>query len=92
MAKKGGGGGFGLIMLVIVMGVVLMLVAKAWENVGSTVVDLDRAGNMVGPLDSHGQDDAAEEIRSGDLPRLSEMEQRTDAHATEVGNALEEID
>jgi hypothetical protein len=90
MAKKGGG--FGLIMLVIVMAVVLLLVAKTWKNVAPTVVDLDRANSMVGPLDSHGENDAAEEVRSGDLPRLSQMEQRTEEHAAEVGNALEQID
>jgi len=63
-----------------VLAVVLLLVARNWNQVGPEAL----------AVDAHGQPEAAEAIRSGDLPGLNEMRQRTDAHADEVEAVLEQ--
>jgi len=77
------GGSFGLVMLLVVMGIVLLLVAKNWQMIAGTIVP---GGN------SYGEVEAAEEVRSGELPNLEQTQSATDAHADAVGAALEEID
>lgn len=77
------GGSFGLVMLLIVMGIVLTLVAKNWQVIANTIVP---GGH------SHGEVEVAKEIESGELPDLKQTQAATDAHANDVGAALEEID
>lgn len=90
MAKKAVGG-FGIVILVIVMAVVLLLVAQSWKKVAPTAIEADRVAGGVA-LDAHGQDDAAAELRSGDLPKISDMAQETDAHTERVKEALAEAE
>ena len=77
------GGSFGLLALLIVMGIVLLLVAKNWQMIADTAMP---GGH------SHGEAEAGEEVKSGDLPNLEQTQAATDAHADDVGAALEEID
>jgi hypothetical protein len=80
-------GGFGVAVLVVVMATVLLLVAQAWKKVAPTAVEIKQLdGN--GAFDAHGQTDAAGEVRSGALPKLSDMERSTDAHTAEVAGAI----
>ena len=82
---------FGMILLMVVMVIVLMLVAQAWQKFGPAaiaVTDIDSAP----VVDDHGQTGAGEEIRSGRLPRLQETKEATDAHAEQVQEALNGIE
>jgi len=77
------GGSLGLLALLIAMGIVLLLVAKNWQVIANTVGPGGHA---------HGEAEAAEAVRSGDLPNLEQTQAATDAHADAVGAALEEIE
>ena len=77
-----------LVVLIVVMAVVLLLVAKAWQRFGPDAIAVTDPASA-GPTDDHGETGAAEELRSGDLPRLQEAQERTDAHAEQVQQALE---
>lgn len=78
-------GGFGLVMLVIVVAIVLLLTARAWNAVAPTAADVRDAGAPV-PADVRGE--ATTATRDGSLPRLDEVRQRTGAHAEDVADAL----
>ena len=73
-------------MLVVVMAVVLLMVAQAWKKVAPTAIDVNRAAE--GSYATHGQDGAAEQLRSGGLPRVTDMVGSTDAHSAQVQDAL----
>lgn len=77
-----------LLVLVVVMGAVLLLVAEAWKRFGPAAVAV-RDARASEPLDDHGQTQAGDELRSGRLPRLREAQERTDAHAGDVRQALD---
>lgn len=85
------GGGFGMVMLVIVLAVVLVLVAKHWKAVAPTAIQVTNPDAPV-VVDDHGQTEAGEAIRSGQLPDLNDMRQQTSAHADRLQDALEEIE
>lgn len=85
MAKQGGG--FGIVMLVVVVAIVLLLVAQAWRQIAPSAIDLDRA-TAGGPVHAHGEDAAARQLRSGELPKLADVTARTDAHSEQVRSAL----
>ena len=82
-------GGFGLVMLVIVVAVVLLLTARAWNAVAPTAADLREASAPV-PADVRGA--ATSATRDGSLPRLDDVRQRTGAHAEDLANALAETE
>jgi hypothetical protein len=89
------GGGFGIVILIVVVAIVLLLTAEAWKSVMPTarqIVDpkdpLER--DLVVP--DHGQEEAAEAVRSSDLPNLDDMRRNTSAHARQVQEALEQVD
>ena len=87
------GGGFGLLMLVIVLLVVMLLVAKNWQAVGPTAVQInDPELGVKVTVDDHGQTEAGEALRSGQLPDLNEMRQSTDEHAKQVQETMQQID
>jgi len=77
------GGSFGLLGLLIVMAIVLVLVAKNWEMLAST---------MSPGSNAHGEAEAAAEVQSGELPDLQQTRAATDDHTDEVNAALEQID
>lgn len=80
-----------MVLLVVVMAVVLVLVAQAWKKAAPTALDVGRATGA-GPLDSHGQDAAAAQIRSGDLPKLMDMQGSTEAHSAEVQSTMTDVE
>jgi hypothetical protein len=79
---RGKGSGFGLIMLLVVLAVILILVGRSWNSVAPEALSVA----------DHGQPEAAEAVRSGKLPDLKETRQRTEAHAQEVREILEETE
>jgi len=85
------GGGFGLLMLIVVVAIVLLLAARNWQAVAPTAAQVQSPGNAR-QVDDRGQVEAGEAIRSGQLPNLDEMRERTDAHADRIQNALDEIE
>ena len=82
-------GGFGLVMLVIVVAIVLLLTARAWNAVAPTAADLRDAA---APVPADVRDAATTATRDGSLPRLDDVRQRTGAHAEDVANALAQAD
>ena len=80
-----------MVMLLIVMAVVLMLVANAWKTMAPAALDTHDALNS-GPLATHGQTEAAQEIRKGALPGIRETQQETDRHTAEVEEAMASIE
>jgi len=75
-------------MFLVVMAIVLWLVAKRWQTVAPVVMDVQKSG-QAGAIPAHGQTEAAQEIRSGKLPRMDEMRTRTSDHGKQVQNALQ---
>jgi len=80
-----------MVMLLIVMAVVLMLVANAWRTMAPAALDTHDALNS-GPLATHGQTEAAQEIRKGGLPGVRETQQETNKHTADVEEALASIE
>ncbi len=80
-----------MVVLVIVMAVVLLLVAKSWKSVAPTAVQLTGEGPSA-PLETHGEGQAGEALRSGTLPNLNQMRSETSAHAEQLQQALVEIE
>lgn len=86
------GGAIGLIVLLVALVIVMLLVAQSWKSVAPEVIQItDTDGPDVNvQFSDHGQSQAGEALRRGDLPDLEEMQQRTDAHAQQVEDALAE--
>jgi hypothetical protein len=85
------GRGLGMVMLVVVMAIVLYLVARNWQAVAPTAMQVAKPGGR--PIvDAHGEEEAANEVRSRNLPDLKQMDRETDAHAADVKDALQEAD
>ena len=82
---------FGLIALLIVTAVVLVLVARSWRSVAPEALETSGAVQSQ-PLDAHGEQGAAQAIRSGELPRLDDARRETDEHSARVQEALDAIE
>jgi len=74
-----------------VLAVVLLLVARNWQSVAPTAIEVTSPELGAG-VDDHGETGAAAELRSGQLPNLGEMRDSTNAHAEELQQALEAIE
>ena len=86
------GGAIGLIVLLVALVIVMMLVARSWQSVAPQVIQIsDSEGPDVKvQFSDHGEAQAADALRDGDLPGLREMQQQTDAHTRQVADALAE--
>ena len=82
---------FGMVMLVIVMAVVLVMVANAWRSTAPAILDTQNVLDS-NPAAAHGEAGAARQVRDGSLPRLSDAQRTTDAHAAQVQEALQATD
>jgi len=89
MAQRGFG--VGMIVLLIAMAIVLVLVAKSWRSVAPAAQQVQGAQSGI-PMDDHGQAEAANEVRSGELPKLQDTQRETDEHAARIQEALNEIE
>lgn len=79
---------FGLIALILVMAVVLILTAKAWQKFGPAAIDVSNPE----VISDGGQPEAAATIRSSDTPNLKQTQESTDAHAEQVQEAMDAIE
>ena len=68
-----------MVMLVLVMAIVLYLVAKNWQAFGPAAIEVKN--HKAKPiLDAHGQEEAAQEVRSRNLPDLEDMDKEVKKH------------
>jgi hypothetical protein len=85
---KKGGGGFGFVLAIVVLLIVMLLSAKAWNAVMPTAAQaLAPPGtrqDAIRQVDDHGQKEAGDAIRGGTLPDLNKMLQSTDQHINQV--------
>lgn len=84
MAKRGGG--FGFVMLLVVLAVVLLLVARAWDKTAPAAGPILSGTSGAETVAPHGQPEAADALRN--LPGLKDVRTRTDSHAKDVADAL----
>ena len=80
------GGGFGFFVLLIVLVVALLLATRAWKAVMPVAAQALKPGSSASVPD-HGQKEAGQAIRSGNLPDLKKMGQNTDDHIKQVKDA-----
>jgi hypothetical protein len=86
-----GGRGFGMIMLLMVLAVVLYMVARNWEAFGPAAVQVkNHKGKPI--LDAHGQEDAAAEVRSRNVPDLDDMQNEVQKHNSESSETMGAMD
>ena len=86
-----GGRGFGMVMLLMVLAVVLYLVARNWEAFGPAAVQVKN--HKAQPiLDAHGQEDAAQEVRSRNVPDLDDMQGEIQKHNSENSETMGAMD
>ena len=78
-------------VLIVALAIVLLLVAKNWRSVAPHAIQVTDP-DLGATVDDHGQTEAGEAVRSGQLPDMNEMRQQTDAHAQQVQEALEAIE
>jgi hypothetical protein len=86
------GGAIGLLVLLVALVIVMMLVARSWQSVAPQVIEIsDTEGPDVKvQISDHGEVQAGEALRGGDLPGLREMQEQTDTRAQQVADALAE--
>lgn len=76
-------------MLLVVVAIVLLIATEAWKKVMPTASQAIRPDSPQS-VRANGEEEAAEEIRSGALPDLNDMKERTGAHSQDVEDTLEE--
>jgi hypothetical protein len=94
---KKGGGGFGFVLAIVVLLIVMLLSAKAWNAVMPTAAQAlaPAPGTQKGAIrqvDDHGQTEVGKEIRSGTLPDLNKMLQSTGQHIDQVQEGAKKQD
>jgi hypothetical protein len=85
-----GGGGLGMIVVLVAVLIVMLLVARAWNDMAPTALQVTQPGSE----DSSDRIFADEEDYNspGHLPNLEEMNQRTTQHEEDVRQAMEQTD
>jgi hypothetical protein len=86
------GGAIGLIVLLVALVIVMMLAARSWRSMATHAIQItDTEGPDVNvQFSDHGEAQAGDAVRDGDLPGLREMQQQTDARTQQVADALAE--
>jgi len=79
-------GPFGTLLALAALVIVLLLAARAWKSAMPAATQALKPGNSTAVPD-HGDRQAGEAIRSGNLPDLKKMGQSTDAHIKQIQQA-----
>jgi hypothetical protein len=79
-------GGFGFLIALAALIIVLLLSMKAWKSAFPAAAQVLKPGSSQAVPD-HGDRQAGDAIRSGKLPDMKAMGQRTDAHIQQVKDA-----
>lgn len=80
------GGSFGIVLLALVMGIVLLLVARNWQAAAP------RLSETMGARPGAAATTDTEGVAPRALPNASDMKRATDAHSQEVQQALSEAE
>ena len=80
-----------MVMLLVVLVIVLLLVARKWNAVAPTAIEVSTPAGQV-QVPDHGDAEAGAAVRSGGLPNLGDMQRETGAHTQQVQDALQQID
>jgi hypothetical protein len=75
-------GPFGILMALAVLLIVLLLSEKAWKAAMPAASQALKPGAPV--VDDHGDKAAGDAVRSGKLPDLKAMDQRTQEHLKQI--------
>ena len=91
---KKSGGGFGFLVAIAAALILLFLSMKAWKAAFPSAVQALRPNGAVGSqgVPDHGQKQAGDSVRSGNLPDLKTTGQRTDQHIQQVQEAAKDQD
>jgi len=84
-------GGFGFLIALAALIIVLMLSMKAWKSAFPAAAQALKPGSSQG-IPDHGDREAADALRSGKLPDMKDMGQRTDTHIQKVKEAAKDQD
>jgi hypothetical protein len=79
-------GPFGILMALAVLLIVLLLSGKAWKAAMPAASQALKPGAPA-VVDDHGDKAAGDAVRSGNLPDLKTMQQRTQDHFKQVKDA-----
>jgi len=92
--NRGAAAAVGLVVLLVALVVTLLLVARSWESVAPQAIEVTNpSGSDVNVrFSEHGEGEAGDALRRGDLPNLRQARQATDARAEETQRALAEVD
>ena len=80
------GGGFGYILAIVVVVILLLLSVRAWKNAAPAAAQALKPGAPA-TFSDHGQPEAAQALRSGNLPDMKKMGKNTDDHIKEINQA-----
>ncbi len=80
-------GPIGTLLTLAALVIVLLLAAKAWKAAFPAAAQALKPGSSQQAIPDHGDKEAADAIRSGNLPGLKETGKRTDAHIQQVKDA-----
>ncbi len=80
------GGGLGYILAIVVLVILLLLSARAWRGAAPAAAQALKPGAS-GSVSDHGQTEAGQAVRSGNLPDLKKMGRNTDAHVKQLNEA-----
>ena len=79
-------GPFGILMMLVVLLIVLLLSGKAWKAALPAAQQALKPGSSQA-IPDHGDKAAADAVRSGKLPDLKTMGNRTDQHIQQLKDA-----
>ena len=77
-----------MVVLLVALVIVMILVARQWRSLGPTAVQVTNP-DYSAIAEDHGETEASEALRSGGLPDLNDMKQRTGQYADQLEEALE---
>lgn len=81
----------GFVLLIVTLAIVLLIVAKSWEKMAPTAIQVTNPDAPV-VVDDHGDSEAGEALREGRLPDLGDMRAGTKTHADQLQEALDETE
>ncbi len=84
------GSGFGFVVLLVVLVVVLFLATRAFKSTLPAASSLAKPPSETGDPAAKGTSSGGESVRPSRLPDLKDVKQRTDAHAAQVRDAVEQ--
>jgi hypothetical protein len=88
------GAALGFVVLLVALVVTLLLVARSWQSLAPTAIEVSRPGapDVNVRVNDHGESEAAEALRRGNMPDLKDARKATDARSEEIQRALSEVE